>query len=1119
MSGAMQFYTGVVENRNDELKLGRCQVRVVGIHTADKTQLPTEDLPWAFPVSPITSAGVSGVGTAPIGPVEGTWVLIMFMDPDCQKPMMMGTLNGAAQTPDALNDNVFTVNTVDTSGAVTDSTSPLQATTTVADDSQTSDTQLPSGKVVEGDSIIGPLAKLIAKAESGADGYNAYNRGTVNGKIVPGSGKLELTKMPIKDIMAKQALPPSSPDRLFAVGKYQTIPVTLKAACQALNIDINQPFTEKTQDIICQEYLVAKKRPALVAYYRNPDRNNEKFLMDAGQSLAAEFASVEDPYFPGYPYKGPEGTYYKSGNRAHTKWSTIKTTLQSEWDFRNNSKNPPPTAKIADNDKVDKGTDYIGVAKLAPVDDSIATPAKQSASAPQAESTPVVPSVSTNLNPLDSIMAAVNSSLDQLTSSLNLNEAISEISEGASSLLGEFGSSISEIAANLGIENISGSVTELAANLGLANPSKQSIIAELEKRAGSTQGQAKSLLNKIESEGEPTAPATAPIGSKNSDGTVSGGTSVNPNVGFQDPSGVYPKYRNEQDTNRLATGNNLGRTVVLKKEAALKTGVRIANGGTWDQSPVPYNAKYPYNKVTQTESGHVQEMDDTPGSERIHTYHKSGSFTEIDANGTRVNRIVGDGFEILERNGFVYVQGAYCVTVDGAMNLRTDNVFNLEVSGAANINIFNDANINVSGSANLAVGAVLNAKANKINLESVGQFNIKAGSGLNIEAGMDINVKSAASMNTETKGNINQKTAGGVFTQAEADVNLKTSGGMLNFESSNALNIKSGENLNLQSGGQASLLASGIVAIDGDIVDISNGSSNSAESAEDADSARSAGFAEIELPVETRGTSGVSQLPPLTVPNRSTEYAFDSPNSGTTSQINSYKNNRISNNKDSVSNNSATSYVVDESKPSGTSAAVGIVSDYSLILNMATSHFVPGMRLSENWTLGELTAGGTRIPRQNYQVRYGVRSTQYVTITPQEIVANLKAVCDNVLEPLTKKYGKNTFTITSAFRRPSQGKIMGDLGVPEDSSDHCIGSAVDFVFKNGKTRTFEVVKELPSYLKCWNQIIMEYNGPSSYWIHVAYKRERSNAGHCFTMNYASEDLYLGTLPNGGFKLI
>ena len=94
---AMELYTGVVENRADPLHLGRCQVRIVGLHTDDKTILPTEDLPWATPLQPITSAANSGIGSSPLGPIEGTWVIGFFLDgEDCQQPAMFGTISTKA---------------------------------------------------------------------------------------------------------------------------------------------------------------------------------------------------------------------------------------------------------------------------------------------------------------------------------------------------------------------------------------------------------------------------------------------------------------------------------------------------------------------------------------------------------------------------------------------------------------------------------------------------------------------------------------------------------------------------------------------------------------------------------------------------------------------------------------------------------------------------------------------------------------------------------------------------------------------------------------------------------------------------------------------------------------
>jgi hypothetical protein len=71
-SNELVWWTGVVEDRDDPEKLGRCRVRVFGYHTSDISDLPTSDLPWALPMQSITSAATSGVGSAPVGIVPGT---------------------------------------------------------------------------------------------------------------------------------------------------------------------------------------------------------------------------------------------------------------------------------------------------------------------------------------------------------------------------------------------------------------------------------------------------------------------------------------------------------------------------------------------------------------------------------------------------------------------------------------------------------------------------------------------------------------------------------------------------------------------------------------------------------------------------------------------------------------------------------------------------------------------------------------------------------------------------------------------------------------------------------------------------------------------------------------
>ena len=92
------WWYGVVEDRHDPLYLGRVKVRCIGWHTDDKTPgsgIPTEDLPWADVINPITSASMSGIGRSPTGIVPGTHVFGFFRDGnEGQEPVVLGTLNG-----------------------------------------------------------------------------------------------------------------------------------------------------------------------------------------------------------------------------------------------------------------------------------------------------------------------------------------------------------------------------------------------------------------------------------------------------------------------------------------------------------------------------------------------------------------------------------------------------------------------------------------------------------------------------------------------------------------------------------------------------------------------------------------------------------------------------------------------------------------------------------------------------------------------------------------------------------------------------------------------------------------------------------------------------------------
>ena len=102
------WFVGVVEDRNDPLKLGRVRVRCLGYHTSDLGELPTTDLPWAHVMHPVTDPSMHGMGSTPSFLVEGSWIVGFFRDSlEKQQPLIIGSLPGI---PDEVADNRYGFN-------------------------------------------------------------------------------------------------------------------------------------------------------------------------------------------------------------------------------------------------------------------------------------------------------------------------------------------------------------------------------------------------------------------------------------------------------------------------------------------------------------------------------------------------------------------------------------------------------------------------------------------------------------------------------------------------------------------------------------------------------------------------------------------------------------------------------------------------------------------------------------------------------------------------------------------------------------------------------------------------------------------------------------------------
>jgi hypothetical protein len=135
----------------------------------------------------------------------------------------------------------------------------------------------------------------------------------------------------------------------------------------------------------------------------------------------------------------------------------------------------------------------------------------------------------------------------------------------------------------------------------------------------------------------------------------------------------YPRKLDEPSTSRLARNDSDFPSEINKAKAEKR--LNKVEPASY------YNAKYPYNNVYESESGHALEFDDTKDAERIHLYHRSGSYVEWAANGDRTERIQRDKFEVVVGNEQVYVKGDVTIYIDGNLNMEIGGTCNIKSAG------------------------------------------------------------------------------------------------------------------------------------------------------------------------------------------------------------------------------------------------------------------------------------------------------------------------------------------------------------------------------------------------------------------------------------------------------
>ena len=1008
----MNIYFGIIENRSDPLELGRCQVRVVGLHTHDKNLLPTSDLPWCATMQPTTSAAMNGIGFSYVGPVEGTSVVVTYLDDSMQQGLILGAVGGVSTQPVPIDFDdsgpIIQSNEIketslrtikgpttgnqltfyDSNSGRTDITKKLAAnmqvfgfgipegTTIVSIDSGT---QITISTIVRdlGENII-EFKPPAANAQAVVESKNVVTGTAVANKaeeIKPTATNSAIPTIPPAKSATNQTKASEGIKALIAACDKVGL-TTREQKCALLGIAGGESgWIPKKEDYV---YSSASYLKQLFSFLNDEEANNLANANKKGISREEFFSVIYGPTKRGKNFLG--NTTDADGGKYYGRGFIQLTGKANYQKYQNMAKSYGVVIDLVnDPDSLDADINTSALVAALYLKDRV--PAK----------------TNPNAHP-DYFYAAKKA--------VGVN--IPTIAERKLSFYNYF----------YGSEDTSGVV----------------------KGAGAG------------SPGEPVVTGSSQPGP--SDASITSGSF---GIGFRDPNNKYPlkEYLNESDVNRLARGVIDG-TVVKIKDSNRKLATPKAGGsGSWDQPEAPFGAKYPFNKVFESESGHIQEFDDTPGQERVHTYHRSGTFTEIDANGTQVNYIVGDSFTLMERNGCIHVAGECNITVDGTTNIFARS----------------DANIDVAANANVTVG-------NNLVIGSANDTTLAVGGDLSIKAVGDIKMQGA---------NIYSKTEGAHTTQASA------------------INIK-GDTVTQSSSGLMDIKAAGALNVDYATYNLGTGAAKEA-----ADSVA------VELTPPSAGDPLYSSLPYFIPPERQFETVnpIETPDDWDTPEGRAViatvaKTKGVDGAPDPSADEGF------EAMSGGKSATVKAECALIYTTKDFTNDYRISKNFSLGMLIDGGVGGKHRLTAQMLKANNNSAERLY---TVQEIVCNMAQTALNVLEPALEILPGGIGGYNKLWRINSGYRLKGVVPHESPSSDHCKGHCVDIgiLDPDKYNKSYQYIQQLESSI-AYDQLILEYSAPQSCWIHIGYRSD-NNRKMAFTMvNHSVYKRNAKGLPSGFYLL-
>lgn len=158
--------------------------------------------------------------------------------------------------------------------------------------------------------------------------------------------------------------------------------------------------------------------------------------------------------------------------------------------------------------------------------------------------------------------------------------------------------------------------------------------------------------------------------------------------GFTDPSGEYPKkdYSFSSNINKASKGEKVNELDLGGSDLGIELDVS-------PQRP----SVYPHNKVQETSSGHIIEIDDTPGAERLLVKHRSGSGVQLSPDGSIIVVSKKHKIEVVAEDETTIIEGDGKLVYKGNLNLSVTGDYNVDVGGNYSVNVSGDKRETIKG--------------------------------------------------------------------------------------------------------------------------------------------------------------------------------------------------------------------------------------------------------------------------------------------------------------------------------------------------------------------------------------------------------------------------------------